>query len=367
MTANVAQFTAAIDKAYKTYSTQEVQIDRKEYQGLDERSARQLINDRYQQQLLRARAAFLQEFRNSSVVVDGEVKKIREELTEKLEAKYGEKLTQLRQQCAEASAQCQKHVDEISQLKQLASAQEAYLAAVRHRWGLETKERLSAQIAALKEQLEAKEKEKEDLSHQLLCRNDLVAQLGGELSALEDELKRNFGNFADERRVYEERIRCLTAEMKQQQESFSGTIRDYERKFNEYTAKTTAELQIQDLLNTRRSEALAHMEDERQRHTKARTKPTARIGVEEDAALEVHCQPYDLGNDTLYRVDPMGMDTSWRDYQGSDAETLHDPHSPKGGRRKRPVPKFRVERSRVAHPSVVAARRVEDALVSGPA
>merc|ERR1712232_1260005 len=170
------------------------------------------------------------------------------------------------------------------------------------------------------------------------------------LSTLEDELKRNFGNFADERRGYEERIRCLTAEMKQQQESFSSTIRDYERKFNEYTAKTTAELQIQDLLNTRRSEALAQMEGERQRHTKARTKPTPRIGVEDDPALEARCVPYELAKDSVYRVDPMGMDTSWRDYQGAVETVVQSP--PQEGRRKRPVPKFRIERSRVVHADI---------------
>jgi hypothetical protein len=361
MTANVAQFTAAIDKAYKTYSTQEVQIDKKDYLGLDERSARNLINDRYQQQLLRARAAFLQEFRNHSVVVDREVKKIKEDLTEKLEAKYGERLSQLKQQCAEASAQCQKHVDEISQLKQLASAQEAYLAAVRSRWGLENKEKMTSQIAALKEQLEAKEKERVDLSHQLLSRNDLVAQLGGELSSLEDELKRNFNTSAEEKRVLEEKIKHQSAEMKQQQESFSNTLREYERRFNEYAAKTTAELQIQDLLNNRRSEAITQMTEERQRLIKARTKPTPRIGADDvDHALEAKCQPYDLANDTLYRVDPMGLDTSWRDYQGSDSTTSQ---SPRGGRRKRPVPKFRVERIRgdIAAANC-AAKQVEDAL-----
>merc|ERR1712232_212508 len=181
------------------------------------------------------------------------------------------------------------------------------------------------------------------------------------LSTLEDELKRNFGNFADERRVYEEKIRSLSAEMKQQQESFSTTLSDYEHKFNEYTSKTTAELQIQDLLNTRRSEALAQMEEERQRHIKARTKPTPRIGVEDDPAVEARCLPYELAKDTVYRVDPMGMDTSWRDYQGSDVETVLSPQGPQGSRRKRPVPKFRIERSRVVH-AEVAAKQVDDAL-----
>ena len=48
------------------------------------------IEKQFQQQLQRARSAFLQELRNHSVVVESAVAKIREELTKSLELKYGE-------------------------------------------------------------------------------------------------------------------------------------------------------------------------------------------------------------------------------------------------------------------------------------
>merc|ERR1719356_1571094 len=94
-------------------------------------------------------------------------------------------------------------------------------------------------------------------------------------------------NFLEEKRSYDERLRSLRLEMRQQQEQFKEHLQSYEAKFAEYKAKTDAELQIQDILNNRRSEALALMEEERQRHIKARTKPTPRIGMDEEDEMEV--------------------------------------------------------------------------------
>lgn len=343
MAADVATFNAALDKAYKTFSTQEVRIDPKEVRGLSERKTMQHAEQRFQQQLQRARAAFLQEFRNHSVVVESEVRKIREELTEKLEEKYGEKIATLRNQVADADALVQKHKEEIAQLKGLAAAQETYLAAVRHRWGLEQKEKLRAEINSLKEELEAAKHENQELSHQLMCRDELVAQLGAELEALEGELKRQAGTFAEEKRVCDERLRGLRLEMQQEQDQFKQHLQAYEEKFAEYRAKTDAELQIQDILNNRRSEALANMEEERQRHIKARTKPSTRIGPdnEEDAA-EGHFEMYELPKNSRYRVDDMGMDTSWRDYK-LDTDLLQV--NPPARVKPRP-PKFQVTRNR---------------------
>lgn len=342
MAADVVKFSGAIDKVYKTFSTQ-VQFDQKELKGLSERKVVQHIEQKFQQQLQRARSAFLQEFRNHSVVVENEVKKIREELTERLEERYGERTNALKEKCEEARTLVQKHKDEIVQLKSLVAAQETYLAAVRHRWGLEQKEKLRAEIEQLREELEGARAENTDLAHDLVSRNELLEQLGGELSGLEGELKRQASSFAEEKRSYDERLRGLKMEMRSQQEQFKEHLLGYEDKFAEYKAKTDAELQIQDILNNRRSEALASMEEERQRHIKARTKPTDRIGPGggEEAENTTRHIPYDLAKKTRYRVDDMGMDTSWRDYQLD--ETLQ-PAPPPGQKKPRP-PKFYVERS----------------------
>lgn len=340
MSADVPKLSGAIDKVYKTFSTQEVQFDSKELRGLSERGTMQYIEQKFQQQLQRARAAFLQEFRNHSVVVESEVRKIREELTEKLEVKYGDKINSLVEQNAEGVLLVQKHKDEIAQLKHLATAQETYLSAVRHRWGLENKEKLRAEIQVLKEELDSARKENTDLSHQLMCRDELVAQLGSELSALEGELKKQAGGFAEEKRAYDERLRGLRLEMRQQQDQFKEHLSEYEASFAEYRSKTAAELQIQDVLNNRRSEALALMEEERRRHVKARTKPSQRIGTEAEET-EAGFVPYGLAKGTCYRVDDMGMDTSWRDYQLKNLQLVPDTKKAKPH-------KFRVERTRGA-------------------
>merc|ERR1711988_905590 len=126
-----------------------------------------------------------------------------------------------------------------------------------------------------------------------MCRDELVAQLRAELSTLEGELKRQAGTFAEEKRAYDERLRGLRLEMRNQQDQFKEHLRNYEDKFSEYRAKTTSELEIQDILNNRRSEALASMEEERQRHIKARTKPSKRIADGEDEKDRT-CEPYEL-------------------------------------------------------------------------
>jgi DNA repair exonuclease SbcCD ATPase subunit len=333
MAADVLTFSSAIDKVYKTFSTQEV-FDRKDIRGNADRGAIQQLEQRFQEQLQRARAAFLQEFRNHSVVVECEVRKIREELTEKLEDKYGEKIATLKKQVAEANTLVQKHADEIAQLKKLAGAQEAYLAAVRHRWGLDQRERLRSQIQQLRARAESADRENADLAHQLMCRDELVTQLGGELSALEGELKRQASSFAEEKRTYDDRLRNLRHEMRQQQDQFKDHLAKYEEDFAEYRSKTNAELQIQDIISNRRANALARMEEDHEKLKKARTKPSQRIGAVPDDG-----DTYVLAKGTKYRVDDMGMDTSWRDYRLNDGLTSKKaPH----------LPKFRVERTRQA-------------------
>jgi chromosome segregation ATPase len=341
MTADVAQFTNALDKVYKTFSTQEVHLDRKEMKGLGERGTIQYIEKKFQQQLQRARSAFISEFRNHSVVVESEVQKIRKELTASLELKYGEQVAELKQQAEQCDKLVSKHQDQIAHLKSLAAAQEAYLTAARHRWGLEQREKLRAEIQSLREESEASRRETSDLSHQLMCRDELVAQLRGELSNLEVELKKQAGMQQEEKEAYEERLRVLKLEMKQQQDQFKEHLRSYEDRFSEYRAKTTSELQIQDILNTRRSEALASMEEERQRHIKARTKPTSRIGSREDLDESQENSKFEPAviRDARYRVDEMGMDTSWRDYQLASLQLV-------APNRKPGVPKFKVQRGK---------------------
>mmetsp|Transcript_106482 Transcript_106482/g.339738 ORF Transcript_106482/g.339738 Transcript_106482/m.339738 type:complete len:172 (+) Transcript_106482:1905-2420(+) len=107
--------------------------------------------------------------------------------------------------------------------------------------------------------------------------------------------------------------------------------------------QSMAELHIQDILNVRRSEALQSMEGERQLHIKARTKPSRRIGdsgaEERDLAPEmVKCTDYPIAP-AQYRVDDMGMDTSWRDYALKEFQFVPPV-------KKVQLPKFRVERMR---------------------
>jgi len=80
------------------------------------------------------------------------------------------------------------------------------------------------------------------------------------------------------------------------------------------------------------------MEEERQRHIQARTKPTPRIGPAGESGLDdSKFQEYDLSKNTAYRVDGMGMDTSWRDYRAGDIKVPQKRHL---------LPKFKVERPR---------------------
>mmetsp|Transcript_71700 Transcript_71700/g.115758 ORF Transcript_71700/g.115758 Transcript_71700/m.115758 type:complete len:386 (-) Transcript_71700:30-1187(-) len=352
MAADVAKFTNALDKVFKTFSSQEVQLDSKEMKGLGERGTVQYIEQKFQQHLQRARAAFLQEFRNHAVVVESEVRKIREELTARMEEKYGEKLASFRDKFQQSESLVQSLRAEIAQLKSLTAAQETYLTAARHRWGLDQQEQLRDQAQKLREDLELANSEIADLSHQLTCRDELVSQFGTELSGLEGELKRQAGTFAEEKRDLDDRVNGLQTEMQQMQKVFNDHLQTYEESFGSYRTKTTEELQIQDILNARLSEALGLMEEERKTHIKARTKPSARIGesqddVDADGYPKELFQSYDMTKNARYRKDDMGMDTSWRDYQLSDLQLAP------GSARK--PPKFQVERIRRVVPSPATA------------
>lgn len=354
MAADVAKLTTALDKVFKTFSSSDVQLDSKTMKGLSERGIAQSMEQKYQQQLQRARAAFLQEFRNHAVVVEHEVRKIRDEVAAKMEEKYGEKITALRDQLAQSESLVQSRGTEISHLKNLTSVQESYVAAAKHRW--ETAENYQDEVQKLKEELSACKSEILDLKHQLMCRDELVTQLGGELSGLETDVKRQAGVYAEERHEFEECIRGLRQEMLAQQKEFKNHLSEYQEHFTQYRSKTSSELQIRDILIARLSEALSQMDEERKLHIKARTKPTRRIresqsgDVSSDVIDEERFESYKLPRDTKYRVDDMGMDTSWRDYQ------MGLEFGPQ--RRKVPQTKFQVERIRRVVPLPGASQTI---------
>lgn len=169
---------------------------------------------------------------------------------------------------------------------------------------------------------------------------------------LESKLEYQANNFAEEKKEYDERIRNLRLEMKQKEDQFASHLKMYEDRFQEFKSKTTHELQIQEILNKRRSEALHLMEEERERHIKARTKPTPRIGPGSETEDDSRFTAYDLHKNTQYRVDDMGMDTSWRDYHVSDMKVPQKRHL---------LPKFKVERTkRQQAPGATAPVETED-------
>merc|ERR1711985_46238 len=108
--------------------------------------------------------------------------------------------------------------------------------------GFEKKERLKDEIAKLKEEVEDSKKVAADLNHQLMCRDELVVQLRGELSMLESKLEYQANNFAEEKKEYDERIRNLRLEMKQKEDQFASHLKMYEDRFQEFKSKTTHEL-----------------------------------------------------------------------------------------------------------------------------
>ncbi|CAE7219090.1 unnamed protein product [Symbiodinium pilosum] len=333
MAADVAKLCASLDKIFKTFSTQEVHLDPKEMKNFREKGTVQYIEQKFQAHLQRARAAFLQEFRNHAVVVETEVRKIRDEMTEKMEDKYGKMLGELRENVLDTEGLVQAQKAEITQLKGVVASQESYLTAAKH------KEHLEEQVQSLEKQLELSRGEVAQLKHQLSCRDELVKQLGRETSSLEAELKRQELASQEERREAESRWHGLHKEMQQQQERFAEHMHKYAEQFEQYKDKTSDQLQILAILNRRLKEALQQMEEERQKHIKARTKPTHRIGEELPEEDEEQYAPYILDADAPYRVDEMGMDTAWRDYRINNFEFALPVQ-------KSAPPKFKVERVR---------------------
>ncbi|CAJ1362758.1 unnamed protein product [Effrenium voratum] len=332
MAADVAKLCASLDKIFKSFSTQEVQLDPKEMTNLRDRGTIQYVEQKFQAHLQRARAAFLQEFRNHAVVVETEVKKIRNEMTEQMEEKYGKMLGELRTSVLDSEGVVQSQKAEISQLKGVVASQESYMTAAKNQ------EQLQEAVRSLETQLESARVDILQLKHQLAGREDLVSQLRGELAFLSAEVQRSEAQRQEEQRLAEERLSGAQKAMQQHQKLFTDHMQRYSQEFSEYKEKTSDQLQILAILNRRLKEALRHMEQERQRHAEARAKPSPRIGeVEEEIEEEEAFEPYVESAAPAYRTDDMGMDTAWRDYKISNFE-LDLPA--------KPPPKFKVERVR---------------------
>lgn len=106
-----------------------------------------------------------------------------------------------------------------------------------------------------------------------------------------------------EKKGLEERCRILRNEQRANEELAAKRKAEYEEVFAEYQEAMAKELKVTNIISSRRAEALKLMEEERERHLKARTKPTPRIGVDfHDYELEP----------AEYEKDAMGMDTSWK-------------------------------------------------------
>jgi len=297
----------------KTFLIQDVLLDKAEMEGLNECKLIQYIQQKFQQQLQRARNAFQQEFRNHAVVPKREVRKIHHELTERLEEKYGEKLEALRKQSVEYSTEVSTHKDEISRLKSLSAAQEAQLTFMKHHLGLEQKDHLKSEVQCLDDDLKRLKNENNELSQRSCELDKLVVQLRQGATALKTELAWQEEQSTEEELAHSELARSLRQEIREQQEQYEVQVKMSEASFAEYRGKMSSELKIREILSSRRSEALQLMEEERQRHIKSRTKPTPRIGSMVDTK-------------TLRHADNMSMDAFSR-VRATDE--LHLPSPPR--------------------------------------
>merc|ERR1719321_2075462 len=230
MAADLAEFQLAIDKTWKTLSTQEVIDEASPYaQGEANREHMRFVEQAFQQQLARARTAFLQQFRNHSVVVESEVKKIRAELSDTLARQYGEKIETLQTQTAQMAATMKKHREEMDTLKQLTVVQETVIISLRHRWNQEHVDDLHDQIARLNVKVAQLEAEKERVQQELFVRDSLVQELRAELQKVETKFERQVSVAQGEKKALEERFRAMRSEARVNEESAAKKKAEYER------------------------------------------------------------------------------------------------------------------------------------------
>jgi outer membrane murein-binding lipoprotein Lpp len=327
MTTDIAEFQHAIDKSWKTFSTQEVMDETAAPPGEASREFMKYVESTYQTQLARARTAFMQLFRNHSVVVESEVKKIRADLEVKLANQYGDKIQTLQTQTAKMANDMKRYREDMDALKQLTVTQETFIVALRHRWNQDQGEEMQETINGLNAKVARLEGDKESLQQELFARDALVQELRAELLKVETKLERQISVFTGEKKVLDERFRALRNESRANEDLSQKKRSEYEEKFLEYQEAREKELRITRILSQRRAEALQQMEEERARHLAARTKPTPRIGIEFD--------DYELGS-IEYEKDAIGMDTSWKRCRPPE---VFKPNTARG-----PAPKFVVQR-----------------------
>merc|ERR1711990_782767 len=108
------EFQEALDAVWGSI-TQDTQksVDTLHWQQQQHNSGSQL-QATFDENLRRARAAFLQCFRNHAVVVDKEVARIKNDISSSFEEMYGEKITILRNKTAEDASMVSKYKEEVS-------------------------------------------------------------------------------------------------------------------------------------------------------------------------------------------------------------------------------------------------------------
>eukprot|EP00397_Hematodinium_sp_SG-2012_P022151 GEMP01022934.1.p1 GENE.GEMP01022934.1~~GEMP01022934.1.p1 ORF type:complete len:358 (+),score=85.09 GEMP01022934.1:228-1301(+) len=300
-------------------TTQEVTKKMETTAGMSELKLQLMFNEN----LRKAHAAFLQCFRNHALVVDKEVTKKGIELTEKLEESYGEKLTALRKQAAESASLVLKHKEEVVYLNGLVLAQENLIAAAKHKYDLDKTQNMQEEIEELRCQLEASMQESAHKSFQLSCGEQLIEQLRAEVQEADGVLEAHIRQFEKEKAELERQSSEVRGELKKKREGYKEQLRELQSEFSGYKRDAEKEIEIQSLLNNRRSDALKALESERRRNAAARAKPTTRIGNPEEPPDERDYKPYNVlpapgcMPSRVYRVDALGKDQAWKEYRGT--------------------------------------------------
>lgn len=320
---DLEQFTKALDENFQSFSSSSVPIDVGETNASGQDFALQLRNlsAKYDQQLQRARAAFIQSFKTHETTVASEVKKIQKEIAQQLDKAYADKIMSLRKISSDSTTMLTKCKDEIAYLKSLASSQEAHIAALRNRWNVEQQDVAPRRVKELDQKLSEAKKQMENYDTEIWSREEMIEMLEQDGK----KQQREFQVIVDDLEARNDQtISLMQAEQKQhamREAEFHKTLQQFEKRFFDYRSQTEKQLQLGRILLQRKQDALEILEKEREKHERQSVEAPCGLAKIEDY------KHMDKGNrePVWYRKDLYGMDESWKEY------TVHPPRRPRPG------------------------------------
>eukprot|EP00388_Colpodella_angusta_P022176 GDKJ01056600.1.p1 GENE.GDKJ01056600.1~~GDKJ01056600.1.p1 ORF type:complete len:661 (+),score=154.48 GDKJ01056600.1:35-1984(+) len=242
------------------------------------------LNRKFAEELQKTRKAMLTEFRNAASLWEAEKERMSREVAQKYESMYQDKLEALKRTLALSESQIIKTKEEVQSLRQVVNNQEIFISMMRDQWNTGSNQsqnfevkleiprinsswgvdetHLGGEVIGLSLELQ---KEKEELSNQLMARADLIELLQGEISTLQRQLEDAKQSTRDQQEQFTQRLLEMNREQRENEEAIAAKVEGFVSAYEAYKGETTREIEVLTLLNSRQLVTIRRLEEDRER------------------------------------------------------------------------------------------------------